>query len=249
MINPKPKNTKTTEAYIVGPYGQSHLAYYKGPKQKTKRQLEMENQGLRKWVALLGAIATFLLVCLLAVIFGCNENPSETPQAAVLPKKALGQPVPQKVAVQAVKPLSEVSKGDVPQRIGPEPIPLVGPTDENWLAALRIDETKENDWNVSDVGKLGGPSKGCYAIQEGRWNDGLDRIGIDHDDPEWCWDLWYWCRPKAEYVLYAYWARFKLKTWEQRIKAHKGIKEINNPSRKVYYERVRNIAYDLMRRQ
>ncbi len=119
-------------------------------------------------------------------------------------------------------------------------------TPENWLAALRIWESGEDDFNKTGDNGL---SWGAYQIQEGRWNDALDRIGIAHDDPEWRWDLWYWNRAKAEYVLYSYWARFDLKTWEQRIKAHKGIKEINNPSRVVYYQRVKNIAYDLMRRK
>ena len=177
------------------------------------------------------------------------KSPKELPPVALRGDKALWDQKSAEGAVRTTQTLSEVSKPHEPQPIDPKPYPLVGPSDENWLAALRIDETKENDWNVSDVGKPGGPSKGCYAIQEGRWNDALDRLGIDHDDPEWSWDLWYWCRPKAEYVLYSYWARFKLKTWEQRIKAHKGIKGIDNPSREVYYQRVKNIAWDLMRRK
>lgn len=161
-----------------------------------------------------------------------------------LPEKTLGQPKSEKVALRVVQPLSEATKDDVPQPIEPKPIPLVGPSDGNWLLALRIYETGEDCWAVGDSGK----SKGEYQIQEGRWNDALDRIGMAHDDYEWRWDLWYWNRAKAEYVLYSYWARYKLNTWEQRVKAHKGIAGIDNPSRKVYYERVKNIAYDLMRR-
>ena len=175
-----------------------------------------------------GSVLAFWLLWLT----GCNENPSQ--------EQTSPGPVPT---------LSVASKLDGPQPIEPKSIPLVGPTDEMWFEALRECESGENPYKVGDVGKLGGPSRGEYQIQKGRWNDALDRLGIDHNDPGWCWELWYWSRPKSEYVLYSYWARFNLKTWEQRIKAHKGIKGINNPSRKVYYERVKNIAWDLMRRK
>ncbi len=172
-------------------------------------------------------------------IFGCNEKPPHSPD---LQEAAPQDHKSEKVPLQANMTLSELSK---PHTTDPKPYHLVGPSDENWLQALRIYETGENPWAVGDLGK----SRGEYQIQEGRWNDALDRLGIDHDAPEWSWERWYWCRPKAGYVLYSYWARFKLKTWEQRIKAHKGIKGINNPSREVYYQRVKNIAYDLMRRK
>ncbi len=154
-------------------------------------------------------------------------------------------PIPEDSLDNATLSITTLSKPFEPQPIEPESVPLVVPTDADWFEALRIYETREDPWITGDSGK----SKGEYQIQKGRWNDALDRLGIDHDDCEWRWELWFWSRPKAEYVLYSYWARFDLKTWEQRIKAHKGIKGINNPSRKVYYEHVKNIAWDLMRRK
>lgn len=167
----------------------------------------------------------FVVLCWGILWFiGCHKNPDSP------------DPIPT---------LSAASKYDEPQPIEPKSIPLVVPTDVDWFEALRIYETREDPWITGDSGK----SKGEYQIQKGRWNDALDRLGIAHDDLEWRWDLWFWSRPKGEYVLYSYWARFNLNTWEQRIKAHKGIKGINNPSRQVYYEHVKNLAWDIMRRK
>ena len=194
----------------------------------------------------IAGLAFVLFACVAGGLFVCSARVA-APQINDLKRTAPQDHNSEKIAVKAVQPLSEVSKGDVPQPVEPKPVPLVEPSDEIWLAALREKEGAD-PWKVT-VEVIGGPSKGEYQIQEGRWNDALDRLGIDHDDHGWRWDLWYWNRAKAEYVLYSYWARFKLKTWEQRIKAHKGLAGINNPSRKVYYERVKNIAWDLMNRK
>ena len=171
------------------------------------------------WILLAAVWFHFIFLC-----SGCNENPASP---------------------GSIPTLSVASKYDVPQPIEPPPVPLVVPTDADWFEALRIYETKEDDWAIGDKGA----SRGAYQIQEGRWNDALDRLGIAHDNLEWRWELWFWSKPKSEYVLYSYWARFNLNTWEQRIKAHKGIKGIDNPSREVYYEHVKNLAWDLMRRK
>ncbi len=191
-------------------------------------------------------VGTWALFFLIWSTFGCNENP---PHSTAPPNQpdyvSYYPPYKQEEASQTLSELSQYEAQTEPQKIDPVPIPLVQPTDEMWFEALRIYETGEDDYACGDKGL----SRGAYQIQEGTWKDGLEHLGITASDSEWAWTLWSFCRPKAEFVLHAYWSRYKLNTWKRRIMAHKGLVGINNPSRVVYYERVKNIVWDLMRRK